>query len=101
MINFKEWKENCYNFHADGPALKPHTLNGASNQIKVFSRSLKQTFIEDDKFSKLKSKIEKAVSLLDQAAEILTQNVDDEEKNQAHFFHNFTVKKRNYQDDSE
>lgn len=72
MKKFTEWvNEVHYDPHFDGPALKPHTISAAENQIRWLATQIRQSFNQDQRFRDHHDQIFKACQLLDQAADII------------------------------
>ena len=91
MKKYDEWRINeegyAYNSSVDGPPLEPHTIHGAENQIRTLARNIRTTFGLDPKWQQYKQQILKATQQLDEAANILGEEMSGDERNDPHQYH--------------
>lgn len=88
MKKFEDWKvirENVtFNPNIDGEPLNPKTIAGAEVQIRTLARNIRTSFGLDKSFGNNHQSIHKAAELIDQAANIIGNDMDGDLRNQSH-----------------
>ena len=86
MKTFREYRESNWGYsqHLDGPPLKPKTIAGAEQQIYKLAEEIRNTFGIDEKWARHKDQIFRATIMMDEAAELLGQGMNAEERNDEH-----------------
>lgn len=97
MKKFKQYRIENENYNyapsIDGPALEPHTINGAEMQIRQLARNIRTTFNLDERWKPYHAQILQATKLLDEAANTIGNIMSGEERNTPHRFYNDPNKK--------
>jgi hypothetical protein len=85
MKTFYQFTENdIYRPSIDGPALEPTTIAGAEHQIQSLATQIRTTFGIDPSFKEFNQQIQQATKLLEQAANLLGNNMSGEQRATPH-----------------